>query len=125
MLQGDAVKGDSGSYAVFTEQGSSASQMTAARVLDVIARLLGCVGQASDTVSAHTQDRMEDAPLLLKVPEPECPDNLTCLPRYTWPKTWQIIAEPVVPLERNLYRHPLVGLLRERQFEKVLLQSGW
>ena len=29
VLQGDIVKGDSGAYAVFTEHGSSASQMTA------------------------------------------------------------------------------------------------
>ena len=31
VFQGDIVKDDSGSYAVFTEQGSSASQMTAAK----------------------------------------------------------------------------------------------
>ena len=29
------VKDDSGSYAVFTEQGSSASQVTAAKVMDI------------------------------------------------------------------------------------------
>ena len=29
------MKDDSGSYAVFTEQGSSASQMTAAKVMDI------------------------------------------------------------------------------------------
>ena len=39
VLRGDKVKDDSGSCAVFTEQGSSASQMTAAKVMDVIARL--------------------------------------------------------------------------------------
>ena len=39
VLRGDIVKDDSGSYAVFTEQGSSASQMTAVKVMDVIARL--------------------------------------------------------------------------------------
>ena len=33
VLRGDIVKDDSGSYAVFTEQGSSASQMTAAKML--------------------------------------------------------------------------------------------
>ena len=33
------VKDDSGAHAVFTEQGSSASQMIAAKVMDVIARL--------------------------------------------------------------------------------------
>ena len=32
VLRGDIVKDDSGAYAVFTEQGSSASQMTAAKV---------------------------------------------------------------------------------------------
>ena len=42
MLRVDIVKGDSGAYAVFTEQGSSASQMTAAKIMDVIARLPGC-----------------------------------------------------------------------------------
>ena len=37
------MKDDSGSYAVFTEQGSSASQMTtAAKVMDVISSLPGC-----------------------------------------------------------------------------------
>ena len=36
VLRGDIVKDDSGSHAVFTEQGSSASQMTAAKVMDII-----------------------------------------------------------------------------------------
>ena len=34
VLRGDIVKDDSGSYAVFSEQGSSASQMTAAKIMD-------------------------------------------------------------------------------------------
>ena len=33
VLRGDIVKDNSGSYAVFTEQGSSASQLTAAKVM--------------------------------------------------------------------------------------------
>ena len=60
VLRGDIVKDDSGSYAVFTEQGSSASQMTAAKVMDIISRLPGCAGQAADAVSAYTQVKMED-----------------------------------------------------------------
>ena len=55
VLRGDIVKDDSGSHAVFTEQGSSASQMTAAKVMDIISRLQGCAGQAADAVSADTQ----------------------------------------------------------------------
>ena len=54
-LRGDIVKSDSGSHAVFTEQGSSALQMTAAKVMDVMSRPPGCAGQAADAVSAHTQ----------------------------------------------------------------------
>ena len=64
VLRGDIVQDDSGSYAVFTEQGSSASQMTAAKVMDIISRLPGCAGQAADAISAYTQVKMEDAPTL-------------------------------------------------------------
>ena len=39
VLRGDIVKDNSCSSAVFTEQGSSASQMTAAKVMDIISRL--------------------------------------------------------------------------------------
>ena len=39
--------------------------------------------------------------------------------------TWSSMEDPVVPLERNLYGHPLAGLLWERRFEKILLKYGW
>ena len=42
VLRGDTVKDASGSYAAFPEQGSSASQMTAEKVMDIISRLPGC-----------------------------------------------------------------------------------
>ena len=74
VLRGDIVKDDSGSYAVFTEQGSSASQMTAAKIMDIISRLPGCDGQAADAVSAYTQVIMEDAPKLIENSKSECPD---------------------------------------------------
>ena len=125
VLRGDIVKDDSGSHAVFTEQGSSASQMTAAKVMDIISRLPGCSGQAADAVSAKTQVKMEDAPKLLKIPKSEYPDIWIRLPRHTWLKSWSSMEDPVVPLERNLYGHPLAGLLWERQFEKILLKYGW
>ena len=125
VFRGDIVQDDSGSYAVFTDQGSSASQMTGAKVVDIISRLPGCDGQAADAVSAYTQVKMEDAPKLLKIPKSECPDIRIRLPRHKWPKSWSSIEDPVVPLERNLHGHPLAALLWERQFEKVLLKYGW
>ena len=82
VRRGDIVKDDSGSLAVFTEQGSSASQMTAAKVMDIISRLPGCSGQAADAVSAKTQVRMEDAPKLLKIPNSECSDIWIRLPKH-------------------------------------------
>ena len=93
------MKDDSGSYAVFTEQGSSASQMTAANVLD-------CAGQASDAVSAYAQVQMEDAPKSLKLSASECPAIWIRSARDQRQKSWQKIQKPDVLLERNLYGHP-------------------
>ena len=73
VFRGDAAKDDSGSCAVFTEQRSSASHMTAATVLDVVSRLLDCVGESSDAVSACDQVKMEHAPVSLRLPTSECP----------------------------------------------------
>ena len=80
---------------VFTEQGSSASQMTA------------CAGQAPDAASACTLVKMENAPTLLKIPKSENPDIWIRLRNTKWPKSWSSIEDPVVPLERNLCGHPL------------------
>ena len=60
------MKDDSGAYAVLTEQGSSASQMTAAKVMDVIAKLLDCDGQAADAVSAYTREKNGGRPKVAK-----------------------------------------------------------
>ena len=65
VLLGDIVKDDSGWYAVFTEQGSSASHMTVAIVLDVTSRLPRCARQASDALSVYTPVKMENASKLL------------------------------------------------------------
>ena len=73
VLRGDTVKDDSGAYAAFLEQGSSASQITAAKAMDK-----QCMAEV--------------------------------MVQY---------RRPVVPLERNLYGHPLAGLLWERQLKKI------
>ena len=119
------MKDDSGANPVFTEQGSSASQMNAAEVVDVSGRLPDCDGQAADSVFSYTQVKMEDAPRLLGIPESECPDVWIRLPRHKWPKSWADIEDPVVRLERNLFGYPLARLLWERQFEEVPLELRW
>ena len=108
----------------YAKQGSSASQMTAAKVVDIMSRLTECARQAADAVSAYIQVKMKDAHKLLKISKSECPDIWIRLPRHKWPESWSSMEDPVVPLERNLYGHPLAGLLWERQFEKVQLEDG-
>ena len=63
VLQGDVVKDDSGSYAVFKE-------------------LPRCAGQACDAVSAYTQVKIEDVPIVFKLLKSECTDIWIRLPQY-------------------------------------------
>ena len=94
VLRGDIVKDNSGSYAVFTEQGSSASQIDSRQrswISSPDCRV--AMDKQADAVSAYTQVKMEDAHKLLKIPK-----------------------SPVVPLERNLYGHPLAGLFMGKAF---------
>ena len=126
VLRGDIVTDDSGSHAVFTEQGPSSSQMTAAKVMDIISRLPACAGQAADAVFAYSQVKKGGCSQIIQKFQYR---NVQTF-RFVYHDTngqnhgpvWKIT---VVPLERNLYGHPLAGLSWERQFEKILLQHGW
>ena len=96
----------------------------AAKIMGVVARLPGCDGQAGDTLSAHTQVKLEDTLRLVKIPKSECPDFWICLPRHKLPNSWANIGDPAICLERNSYDHPLAGLLCERQFEEWWNMGG-
>ena len=86
--------------------------------MDIISRLPGCEGQASDAVSANTQVTMEGAPTLRKLPKSECPDIWKRPPRHKGPTTWQSIDEPGVPLEGKCMDIPLQVPL-ERTFVRT------
>ena len=98
--------------------------MTAAKIMEIISRLPGCDGPAADAVSAYTQVKNGRCSQIIENPKSECPDIWIRLPRHKWPTSWSSIEDPVVPLERNLYCHPLAGLW-EKQIEKILLEHGW
>ena len=125
VLRGDQVKDEHGFQAVFTEQGASASHMVAAKSLDGIARMPGMAGSAADARSAYTQVPLSMLSELLQIPEHECQKIWVSLPRDRWPKHWRSIEDPVVPLDRNLYGHPLAGLLWEKYLEHQLSKIGW
>ena len=83
-----------------------------AMVMDVIARLPDCDGKATHAVCGYTEVKLEDAQKLLKIPKSEeCPDVWIRHPIHKWPKSSEYIEDPLVPLERNLYGHPLAGLV--------------
>ena len=55
VLRGDIVRDEDGYLAVFSEQGTSASHLAAAKFLDAIARMPGMDGEDSDAIGAYTQ----------------------------------------------------------------------
>ena len=126
VLRGGTVKNDSGSNAVFTDQSSSTSQMTAAKVMDLIAKIPGCARQAADAVSSYTHAKMEHAPSLLK-------NSKVRLFRYLDTSTETQMAQIMVQHGRpsrssgakSVRSPPVAGLLRTRQIEKVPLEHGW
>ena len=61
VFRGDDVKDETGSFVVFSEQGTRASLMAAAKFLDAIARMPGCEAEDSDAVGAYTQITWEEA----------------------------------------------------------------
>ena len=68
-------------------------------------------GAANDDVSAYTQVKISDASSGLR--------------RNRRPKHWDYSEDPMVPVESNLFGHPLAGLPCERRLEDVLLHEGW
>ena len=99
----DIVKDDSGAYVVFSEQISSQTvmdkQLTPYQL--ALKKNWRTLRDCSEFQSQNVQYR---------------------LPRHKWSESLTNIENPVVPLERNQYGHPLTGLLWERSFEEVLLE---
>ena len=83
MLRGDIVKNDSGSSRFFHgARFVSITNIGHKKLMDVIPRQPDCAGPAADAVSAYTQERMDDAPKLLKIPMSECPAVWIRLPDF-------------------------------------------
>ena len=86
--------------------------MTAAKVIDIKSRLPGCAGQAVDAVSACTQVKMEDCTDVTENSKVSIVQIFGYVYQNTnCQKSWSSMEDPVALLERNLYGHPLAGLL--------------
>ena len=111
VVRGDIVKDVSGACAVSTE-GSSVSQMMAAKVVDATARLPDCDGQAADAnVSLHPGKTGGCSKVAQNVRSQNVQMFGYVFQRHKWPKSWDHIVDSTVLLERHFYGHPLAGLL--------------
>ena len=116
VFRGDIIKDEEGAYALFSEQGASASSIEAARLVDVIARMPGCGGYNVDAIKAFNQVTLGE----------DCPETWCALPRHRWPETWEgKYTVPVVLLERNLYGHPRAGHYWEQHVARVCKGNGF
>ena len=126
VLRGDIVKDDSGPYAVFTDQRSSASQMTAAKVMDIISRLPGCAGQAADAIYACTQVKMKDAPKIIENSKIGMSRNLdsstTTQNGQNHGPIWKTQSFLLSEICTVILWQDCYG---KRQFGKILLKYGW
>jgi len=125
VFRGDNVKDESGFLAVFSEQGASASHMAAAKFMDAIARLPACHGEVSDAIGAYHQVLLAEGESLLNDHTTQFADTWITIPKSRQPASWANIEKPVVPLLRNLYGHPLAGLLWERHCRRAILKHGF
>ena len=110
------MKDERGNFAVFSEQGTSASHLMAARFVDAVAYMPGMDGEDADATGAYTQIDLGD----------DCPPTYISLPKDRWPKHWHgKYDEPAVRLTSNLYGHPLAGLYWSKHCHTVALKCGF
>ena len=89
VLRGDIVKDDSGSYAVLTEHGSSASQMTAATISWISSPDCQVAMDRQQTQYLLIPKKNERCSQIIKKKKKtktksECPDIWIRLPRHKW-----------------------------------------
>ena len=123
VFRGDIVKDASNHLAVFSEQGTSASRIEAAKMMDALSKCWfdeeECDGEESDARSAYTQAMLGGCKTWIEIP------------RHYWPKSWynpdgtDRYIRPVVILLRNLYGHPKAGLYWEQHCRGALQSLGW
>ena len=122
VLRGEIVKDDSESHAVFAEEGSCASHMTAAKVRDVISWLPERRPNQRCCISIHSckNGRWSQIVEIVGGWSSFLDTPITLLKS----KIMGRIRDLVVPLERHLYGHPWAGLLWERTHAEVLSEEG-
>ena len=113
VFQGNKVLDENADHALFAEMSSSPASMEAGKILDAFGSQPGYVIQQADAKQAYTQALFQGVATWVR------------LPRNRWPKEWQGMKDPIVPLKLALYGHPDSGGIWERHCEKELKKVGF
>ena len=122
VFRGEIVKDESGFMAVFSEQGTSASHLSAGKFLDALARMPGMAGQDADAVGAYCQVDLLKFALRTGV---KITETWVSLPLHQQPASWKKFRNPVCPMRRALYGHPQAGLFWELFCHDALVSEGF
>ena len=95
--------------------------------MDLVGRFPGNIEEDSDAIKAYTQVRLDNLEALLGVTEGKEVQAVTwiSLPPSRRPRSWEKIQDPVCILKRNLYGHPLAGLIWEKHCQKSIQAAGF
>ena len=117
VFGGDNIKTADGDFAIFSDVGTTPSNMVSARAAMAISCMIpGMRRLQSDCIQAFTPAPMD----------PNLPTYIS-LPRVWWPQSWidKGMKDPVCPLRLALYGHPKSGDLWHKKLEDVLLKNGF
>ena len=128
---GNRVADQSGFAALFSEQRSSSSHLTAANLLDAIGHMPGMCVENADVAGAYTQSPMEgDLHVETWITiEPDVIQRLVAKGKRK--KEWLKMKRPVAKLYKALEGHPKSGWYWERhchsKIKKVVFEKipGW
>ena len=121
-VQGNNAHDEQNTAAVFQDQASSASFVSAARVVDAVSLLPGCNGEQADGVKAYTQSLLYNS----KPGDQGHVDTWVMLPEDQWPTSWNgKFSRPVVRLRLALYGHPLACAFWGRHSKEAILSVGF
>ena len=87
--------------------------------MDAFALLKGNKGEQSDAPKAYTQ-----CPMLSSLPGYKEQVAWVYLERGQWPPEWEGMMNPVYPLDRALYGHPLAGIYWEWFYTDVAVNKS-
>lgn len=113
VLRGNCINDDTWCFAVFSEQGTSASHMAASNMLAALAHMPDMEGQDADACGAYTQSDLHGD------------DTWVELPQHQWAASWHgKYTTPFCRLIKALYGHPKAGLYWEQHRRQALNHCG-